>query len=52
MLVTAFSQSDTETESISSDAGLQMEAIPALNLWDTVIDVLEPLVLGDSPALT
>ena len=35
-------QSSTEDEIISLDAGLRMEGIPALDLWDLVIEVLHP----------
>ena len=34
------SHSSTESEIISVDAGLRMDGIPALDLWDLVIDVL------------
>ena len=33
------SHSSTEAEEISLDAGLRMEGIPALDLWDLVIEV-------------
>ena len=39
---TGVSHSNTEAEIISLDAGLRMEGIPAMNLWDTVIDSLHP----------
>ena len=39
---TAVSHSSTEAEVISYDTGLRMEGLPALTLWDHVIDVLEP----------
>ena len=35
----AVSKSFAEAEIISLDAGLRMGGIPALNLWDTVIEV-------------
>ena len=36
------------TETISLDAGVRMNRIPALGLWDTVNDVLfEPIAQGD-----
>ena len=34
-------------ESISLEAGLRMEGIPALGLWDTAIVVLEPIAQRD-----
>ena len=37
---TSVSQSSTESEVISSDAGLRMDGIPALDLWDLVHEVL------------
>ena len=37
---TSFSHSSTEAEIISLDAGLRMDGIPALDLWDVVIEVL------------
>ena len=37
---TSVSHSSTETEIISLDAGLRMDGIPALDLWDVVIEVL------------
>ena len=36
---TAVSHSSTEAEIISLDAGLRMDGIPALTLWDSVIEV-------------
>ena len=36
---TCVSHSSTESEIISVDAGLRMDVIPALDLWDLVIDV-------------
>ena len=38
----AASHSCIEEEITSSDAGLELEGIPALNLWDLVINVSEP----------
>ena len=32
--------SSTEAEIISLDAGLQIDGIPALDLWDFIIEVL------------
>ena len=40
MKQTAVSHSSTESEVISSDAGCRMDGIPALDLWDLVIEVL------------
>ena len=37
---TSVPHSSTEVEIISLDAGLRMEGIPALDLWDLVIEVL------------
>ena len=42
---TVVSHSSTKAEIISLDADVISEGIPALNLWDLVIDVLEPLAL-------
>ena len=36
---TSVSHSSTEAEVISFDAGLRMDGIPALDLWDSVIEV-------------
>ena len=36
------SNSSTESELISLDAALRMEGIPALSLWELVIDVFHP----------
>ena len=38
----AVSDSSTEAEIISLDTGLRMEGMPALNLWDRVIDISFP----------
>ena len=37
---TSVSHSSTESEIISLDANLRMDGLPALDLWDIVIDVL------------
>ena len=37
---TSFSHSSTESAIISLDAGLRMDGIPTLDLWDLVIEVL------------
>ena len=44
---TPFPHSSTEAGIMSWDAGLRMDGLPALSLWDTVIDVLEPSARGD-----
>jgi hypothetical protein len=41
---TAVSHSSTEAEIIALDTALRMDGIPTLDLWDTVIDVLEPQI--------
>ena len=38
---TSVSHSSTESEIISLDAGLRLDGIPALNLWDLIVLVLE-----------
>ena len=38
---TSASHSSTESEIISLDAGLRMDGIPALDLWDLVFEVLQ-----------
>ena len=35
----AVSHSTTEAETISLDAGLRLEALPLLSLWDIIVDV-------------
>ena len=37
------SNSSTESELISLDAALHMEGIPALSLWELIIDVFHPV---------
>ena len=37
---TSVSHSSTESEIISLDAGLRMDGLPPLDLWDVVIEVL------------
>ena len=39
---TSVSHRSTEAEIISPDAGLRMDVIPALDLWDLVIEVFHP----------
>ena len=45
----SISNSSTESELISLDAALRMEGIPALELWDCVIDVFCPLTPAQLP---
>ena len=40
MKQTAVSHSSTESEIISLDAGLRLDGIPALDLWDLIVSVL------------
>ena len=37
---TSVSHSSTESESISLDAGLRLDGIPALDLWDLIVAIL------------
>ena len=37
---TSVSHSSTESEIISLDAGLRLDGIPALDLWDLIVSVL------------
>ena len=37
---TSVSHSSTESEIISLDAGLKLDGIPALDLWDLIVSVL------------
>ena len=37
---TAVSHSSTESEIISLDAGLRLDGLPALELWDLIVSVL------------
>ena len=37
---TSVSHSSTESETISLDAGLRLEGLPALELWDLIVSVL------------
>ena len=37
--MTSVSHSSTDAEIVSLDAGLRMDVIPALDLWDSVIEV-------------
>ena len=38
----AVSHSSTEAEVISMDAGMRLEAVPALTLWEIVLEVMNP----------
>ena len=38
---TAVSHSSTESEIISLDTGLRLDGLPALELWDLIVSVLE-----------
>ena len=38
---TSVSHSSTESEIISLDAGMRLDGIPALDLWDLIVAVLE-----------
>ena len=40
---TAVSHSTSESEVIAMDAGVRMEGLPGLLLWDLVIEVFEPI---------
>ena len=37
---TSVSHSSTESEIISLDAGLKLDGVPALDLWDLIVEVL------------
>jgi hypothetical protein len=45
----AVSHSSTESEIISMDAGMRMEALPALGLWDLALEVFHPLPASTRP---
>ena len=42
MYQTSVSLSSTESEVISLDAGLRIDCIPALDLWDLVVEPTSP----------
>ena len=44
---TAVLHRSTEAEVVALDAGLRLNGIPALGLWDILIEVLEPHSQGD-----
>ena len=44
----AVSHSTTDAEITQLDAGLRMMGFPAMNLWDTIIDMLHPQAGGDA----
>ena len=46
---TPVSHSSTESEVISLDAGLRMDGLPALDLWDVVMEVLRSSKSTESP---
>ena len=46
---TAVSHSTSESEVVALDAGSRLEGIPALLLWDVVIDVFEPKASPTTP---
>ena len=46
---TSVSHSSTEAELVSLDAGLRMDGIPALDLWDLVIEALRSSKSTESP---
>ena len=48
---TSVSHSSTESKIISLEAGWRMEELPALDLWDVVIEVLRPSKSTASPTL-
>ena len=37
------SHSSTESEIVALDMGLRLDGLPAVTLWDTIIQVLEPI---------
>ena len=41
---TSISHSSTESEIISLDAGLKLDGIPALDLWDLIVSVLGNMI--------
>ena len=43
------SQSSTDSENISLDAGLRMDGLPVLDLWDVVIEVFRSSKNTESP---
>ena len=49
---TSVSLRSTECVIISLDAGLRMDGLPALNLWDVVIEVLRPSRTNKKPSVT
>ena len=49
---TSVSHSSTESEIISLDAGLRMDGLLALDLWDMVIEVLRSTNNKDQPKHT
>ena len=49
---TSVSHSSTESEMISLDAGLRMDGLPAVDLWDIVIEVLRSTNITVQPKHT
>ena len=47
----AVSHSSTEAEIIALDTGLRIDGLPAMTLWDLVINVLEPIKENVTPAV-
>ena len=48
---TSVSHSSTESDIISLDAGLRMDGLPALNLWDIVIQILRSPQTNKKPSV-
>ena len=48
---TSVSHSSTESEVVSLDAGMRMDGIPALDLWDVVIGVLTSSIKKNSSSI-
>ena len=44
---TAVSHPSAEAEIISFDAGLRLEGIPSLTLWDQIVEVFSPHVMNN-----
>ena len=49
---TSVSHSSAESEILSLDAGLQMDGVPALDLWDMVIEVVRSTINTVKPKNT
>ena len=48
----AVSHSSSEAELISLDAGVRLEGIPALSLWETIVDIFHPPKVSDTQKTT